>query len=448
MPDPGLSTSHGFLGRLLRLPRMIVRFVLQRPGRTFAIIVALALVVLGGNHLILMVLFQRHLEAARQEVERGHNAAAAYHLAACRSFDPHHPETLLLSSAVARRSGAWDDADDFLAIYSREKGDDDALAFERLLLRASRGELESSAPRLVSIIESNGPQARAARGAVVTGLLQRFRWLEAERILDAWLAAAPDDTAALLLHGKFLEQRQNVPEAINNFLRVVELDPDHDEARLRAAGLLLQQRRSDDLFVHASVLRTRLPRLAEVRMLWVKALALQGRSEESRAALDECLAEFPDYAPAQAERGIAALQSGDDATAAEYLGRATQLAPGDLVTRSQYVAVLSRLGRTVDAERERESLRSLQKDVERISELVSGPLQLHPNDPSIPHEIATIALRSGQAAEGLRWLQAALLIDPNHGPTHQVLANYYQASGNPALAARHRAMARQYNKKQ
>jgi tetratricopeptide (TPR) repeat protein len=432
--------------RFIRVPLAALRFARRRPFAALTVVGVVVALMFAGDIVLHEIAFNRNLEAARTEVERGHNAAAAARLAACRAVKPMHPEVLLLSAAVARRSGAWDDADELLAMHSREHGDNDALAFERLLLRAAQGDLDASAPRLLSIILSDPTKARSAREALIAGFLQRFRWIEAERHLADWLAVSPEDTAALLLRGKYLEQRQVIPDAINDFTRVVALDAEHDEARLRVANLLLQQRRSEELLAHAAVLNRRMPHLPEVRILWVKALALQGRTDESRAALEQCLADFPDFAPALAQRGVAALQSGDDATAERFLGRAAQLAPGDFTTRSQYAAVLTRLGKHEEAERERESLKKLEEDHDRIAKLVGGPLQSRPNDPSVPHEIATIALRSGQAAEGRRWLLVALAIDPSHGPSHQVLANFYQASGNPALAAKHRAMARQHLK--
>jgi Tfp pilus assembly protein PilF len=52
-----------------------------------------------------------------------------------------------------------------------------------------------------------------------------------------------------------------------------------------------------------------------------------------------------------------------------------------------------------------------------------------------------ICLGNGQAQEGLRWLSGALQIDPQHGPTHQALADYYEKAGEPDLAARHRQQA-------
>ena len=79
-------------------------------------------------------------------------------------------------------------------------------------------------------------------------------------------------------------------------------------------------------------------------------------------------------------------------------------------------------------------------DLERMNQLISG-LQSTLNDPNVHHQIAVISLRSGQPAEGVKWLQSALQVDPNHLQSHQALATYYQANGNPILAARHRAIA-------
>jgi tetratricopeptide (TPR) repeat protein len=432
------------------LPRQflrLVRFVLHRPGRAalyFALAVALLAALLFA---IQEGVFRWHRRDARREVERGHNAAAGPHLAACLSIHPRDPETLMLCAVQARRSGNWEDAEALLTRYSRERGDDADLVFERLLLRATRGDLENSAPLLIARIEAGGPDARPAREALVTGLLYRFRWTEADRTLAGWLRASPDDPFALLLRGKFLEQRQQASEALINYRRIVELDPEHDEARLRMTTLLLQLRQGEEALTHLDYLRVRLPNLPEVQVQRAKALALQGRTEEARAALDDCVSRIPDHAGALAERAALAVQAGDDRAAERDYARAVELSPGDVTILTPYAAVLARTGKTAEAAKLQETLKQLQADQERISELIAGPLQTRPDDPSIPHEIAAIALRSGQSAEGFRWLNAALQIDPNHAPTHRLLANYYQTAGNPALAARHRALARSAEKK-
>lgn len=382
-----------------------------------------------------------HLRAARAEAARGHNAAAGLHLRACRAVHPDHPEALLLSARVARRGGDWEEAEALLDRYWERYGDDDRLAFERVLLRATRGDVERTVPPLLARIREGGPDARPAREALITGLMYRYRWAEAEKHLTGWLAVEPDDTAALLLRGQFQEQRNQTSSALLTYRRVVELDPEQLDARLRMATLLLQLRQGEEAVAHLGYLRSQLPDNAVIHVQWVRALALQGRDADARAALDDCLRRHPDSPQGLAERGKFALADGDERAAEGYFARSVRLDPGDLPTRTQYALVLGRNGKPAEAAAEQDAVQRLQADYERLTELSRNPRGAGPNDPATLHEIGVIALRAGQPADALRWFQAALRVAPDHPPTHQALTAYYLAAGNPALAAHHRAIA-------
>ena len=65
---------------------------------------------------------------------------------------------------------------------------------------------------------------------------------------------------------------------------------------------------------------------------------------------------------------------------------------------------------------------------------------------AVLHEVALIVLRAGRPREALRWMLNALQLDPEHVPTHRLLAAYYREAGNPILAARHRALAQRLSK--
>ncbi|MFO0796224.1 MAG: tetratricopeptide repeat protein [Gemmataceae bacterium] len=424
-------------GRIPSLLTAPLRFARRRPlllaGGVFAVVALAA----GGT----WGWFEYHLRAARREVERGHNGAARRHLDACHSLAVPHRELLILSARVARRTGAWDDAEAALDRLSERFGDDDELVLERLLLRATRGDIEAAGAPLLSRVVAGGAEARLAREALVAGLVYRFRWAEADAVLAGWLSADPDDPIAVLLRGKLEEQRQNPEAAARSYRRVVELDPEHDEARLRLTTLLLTNRFGAEALAHLEVLRGRLPDHPEVGVQWARALALEGRTAESRAAIAACLAAHPDYPPALAERGGFALLDGDEAAAARDLERAVELSPGDLAARAQLALVLARAGRREDAARRQAEVDQMRADGERVTALIEGPLQSRPGDPAVPHEIAQIALRAGQVGEALRWFEVALRADPDHAPTHRVLAALHHELGNPALSARHRALA-------
>jgi predicted Zn-dependent protease len=342
---------------------------------------------------------------------------------------------------VARRSGNWDEAEGLLNRCLEVSGNTDDLVLERILLRATRGELEETAMALAARIQAGGPNAELAHEALVAGLLYRYDWAGALSHLNDWLAADPDSTTALLLRGKLEEQRLARVPAREYYQRVVERDPEHDEARLRLATLLLEDRRGTESLEHLAVLLKRLPDHPEIAVMWARALALQGRGGESRAALDACLQSHPEYPPALAERGAQALVDGDEVGAEQYLARAVSLDPGNLVTRSQYALALRRNGKRNDAARQEEAIETLKADFDRITVLITGPLRERPNDPNVHFEIAQIALRSGQLREALRWLTAALRVDPHHVPTHRVLADLYHQLNKPGLAAHHRALA-------
>ncbi|OWK39753.1 tetratricopeptide repeat protein [Fimbriiglobus ruber] len=429
--------------RVARAVSILPRFVGRRPLRSLAVVAALAAAAAAG----FWGYFQYHLRAAREAVSLGHNAVATRHLRACQWVRPEDPEVLLLASRVARRSGTWVEAESLLDAYWARYGDDDALVLERLLLRATRGETEGTTQLLVARVARDDPASPLAREALVTGLLYRFRWGDADRFLDDWLKQAPDDPVALLLRGKLQEQREQTTEALGSFRRVLEVDPEQDEARMRLAAILLQLRQGEEAVAHLGYLNRRLPDHPGVQAHWARALALQGRTDEARAALDDCLRAHPHNAAALAERGRIAGLDADNAAAVDYLRLAVRLDPGNLATRYQYTLALTRDGKPDESAREQNTIRQMEADATRINELIRVRLLATPNDPAVHHEIATIALRAGRPEEAVRWFMIALQADPDYAPTHRALAGYYQQIDNPVLAAKHRALSQRSGSK-
>ena len=64
-----------------------------------------------------------------------------------------------------------------------------------------------------------------------------------------------------------------------------------------------------------------------------------------------------------------------------------------------------------------------------------------PGNVAVHHEAGTIALRLGNEPAGMRSLAAALKLDPNHQPTHEFLADYFERKGNLDAATFHRRLA-------
>jgi tetratricopeptide (TPR) repeat protein len=410
--------------------------------------VVVALTGFGIRWLWIELAVNHHLEQARVAVQRWHNHDAIPHLEYCRQHRPQNPEVLLLASRVARRTERMIEAEAFLDEYTQRHGETDELVFERLLYRATRGDTDATATALQVRIRQGGESARLAWEALIFGYVAEFRFGEARAVLTAWQTAMPDDPVAIYFDGRLKVEEGGNDQAAEAFRQALERDPKLASARLQLANLLVNRRRGDEALTELSILRQQLPFHPEVQILWVRALALVGRTAEARAELDQCLRHHPELPSALIERGNFALLDADESAAVDYLSQAIQRDPANIGARNQLALALSRLGRHDEAAREYEAIKQLTADSDRITELVRGALQRDPTNAEIHRELGIIALRSGDVQAALRWFQSGLRVNANHLPTHRTLAVVYQELDNPILAAKHRAIAQRLSNQQ
>jgi tetratricopeptide (TPR) repeat protein len=431
-----------FLCRHLSAP---FAFLWRRPVKALSVLAGLVVFALAVGLIAILLWSDYQLRAARRAFARGHNMAAVEHLKRCRRFRPENPDVLLVCARCARRGGAWTEADQLLDRYWRQRGDDDALVLERLLLRVTRGEVETVRPLLQARIDRDDPDAPMARDALIAGLLYRFSLDDAANQIDIWLEHDPDSTLALLAQGKLYERREKLPDAVSSYRHILELDPEFDEARMALTRVLLLLNEGEEALRHAQYLHRSLPHIPDIQVQLAQALILLGREDEARPVLDECLRSQPHHAEALATRGRVARRAGDLAQAEEDLALALRLDPGDTPTRYQYALVLQSNGKLEEADKQQQLHKKMLADIKRIEELINGRLHQYPNDVDAVHEVAMIALRAGQVRAAHRWLLRTIQLNPQHVEAHQALGVFYQETGNPILAARHRALASQYS---
>lgn len=424
-PPPPASTGRRGRGRLI-LRAVVALAVLTVAG-------------LGGWWGWERYQYASHQDAARTAAADGRVLDAIRHLQFCQRTDPDDKQVLLLAARVARMAHTFERTEVLLDRYWQLHGDDDDLAFERLLLTAAADDTDSVAGVLALRAVVGGEVADQCRHAVVSGYLRDYRYAEAERLLDAWQQESPTAPLPALLRGRMHEQLQQYQPAGDLYAVLVERHPEHLDARLRLVRMLMEQRLADVALTHLEFLRQRLPTHSEVMLQRALALRQVGRTADAAAALDEALEQNPNSAPALTERATIALGMGEDQFAADLLERAVQADPGSVGARNLLAQACSRLGRTADVTRQEELVRNLTADSARLTELTHGPLHARPTDPGPPFEIAGIALRAGQVNEAIRWYQLALKRDPTHAPSHNALAVIYHETGNPVLATKHRA---------
>jgi tetratricopeptide (TPR) repeat protein len=429
------------VGRALKYPW-------RRPRRFFAVTALLVPICFGFGVLGLFLWADYHLNAGRAALQHYHNTRAAEHLQACLWAFPHRAEALLLLARAARRANRFEDAEEFLDRYEVVRGPhDEALILERVLLQAHRGQVERVRAFCFQRIETNHPDASLVFEAVASGFIRMFRMRDAKDCLLRWLDREPDNTQALLMRGIIYELRDAQEDALNCFRRVIELDPEHDEARLRMTGTLLGRlHRGKEALPHLQYLGESLPNNLLVKVRLAQCYDQMNQRPEAVRLLDEVLAREPTHSTALALRGAIAFHDNKLIEAEHYLCLAVENDPSNLEPRNQLFITLTKLGKETEASEAQTRLEEVKADLEELQKIMHVKMQAAPQNPKLHYDAGMIALRSGQVAEGLRWLQSAIEVDPTYAPAHQVLATYYQRYGNPARAQRHREFMKRYQR--
>jgi tetratricopeptide (TPR) repeat protein len=369
-----------------------------------------------------------HLRAARADMQRYHNRQAIAHLQACLRTWPSNADALLLSARAARRARAYDEADRLLVKYQRVRGLDDAASLEQLLLSAERrvDQIDSVCRRH---IEQGHPDASLILEALTRGYLRQYRLPEARYCLERWLEREPDNVQALCLQGQYqLDHLHSQDQAVQSYRRAVELDGEHEEARLGLAVSLLQAKAFAEALEHLEQLLHSQPDNLRVQVGVAECRRALGEGDQAERLLDRLLAEQPDYAPALALRGQLALEAGQHEAAETWLHQAVAGNPTDYQARYNLIVCLQRNGKDREAKAQQRQLEQREADQKRFHEIVTRDLAKNPHDPGLHCALGELLLRSGYREEGLRWLQSALRLDPQHAPARKALAEEQQAA--------------------
>jgi predicted Zn-dependent protease len=258
--------------------------------------------------------------------------------------------------------------------------------------------------------------------------------------LRHWLDHRPDDVQALLWHGEVQERLLRKEESLAAYRRAVDLSPDQDDARLHFAELLLRARQPEEAAKHLDILRQRQPENTTVLLDLARCRRLQGQAEEARILLEAALAVDPDHAGLLSERGLLAVESGRPKEAEPWLRKAVTLAPQDREAAYTFSRCLQMCGKAAEAQVYIKKVEEIDAQLARLDAILSR-MSTAPHDAGLRHEAGMIFLQSGQAKEGLRWLNSALHIDPFYPPTHSALADHFEKLGDHAQASWHRKLA-------
>jgi predicted Zn-dependent protease len=403
--------------------------LLRRPRRALTLFLLLLLLVPGA--LLVRRFWALHeLQLGSALLERYHPHEARPHLETCLRVCPDNRQALLLLARAARRAAILEAGDHYLEEYRRRHGPTEELALEEILQAAAKGEVDRVEKYCRKLVEEDSPAAPLALEAMVQGYFQVYRLGEGFSVLQVWLERQPDNTQALVFDAGLKALLLHYDEATAIYGRVLQLDPEHDTARMRLATLLMDLLKYAEALPHLERLRRRQPDNLAAAVLLARCLDHLGRQGEAIPLLEEVLARQPHFPPALAERARLALAQAGPARAEAWLREALAQEPGNLQLRYLLIQCVFQSGRHGEAEAERRRLVKLKADLDRLEKITTTEMQQRPHDPALHHEIGLILLEVGRPEEAVQWLHRALKESPPYVPAHRALAEYYQQVGN------------------
>jgi tetratricopeptide (TPR) repeat protein len=408
----------------------------MRPGRLAAALallglVAAALYVIGSE-----LWAAQQLRVGRQALDADDLTKARARLLLSLSVSRRNPDVHFLLARTARRAGDYDDMERHLEECERRGGLPEAVALERVLADAQRGNLAEADKYLRVCLDQDHPEAAAILEALSQGYARTYRLPLAMLCLNRWLKLRPDSVRALALRAQTAEHLQYTAEARQDYQRVLDLDPDNEAVRFALADNLAQSERAAEALPHFRLLRDRRPGDPAVLLGLARCLVDQGKYDEARGLLEAVLAEDARQPVGMIQLGKVALAQGRPAEALGWLEKAVKLVPYDREAVHNLAQCYQQLDRPADARRCLDQMKTIAADKEVLKEAVRLMFD-RPHDP-LPRLLAgKVFWKAGNDAEALRWFESALQEDPGHRPTHVALRDFHLRAGRPQQAAAH-----------
>jgi tetratricopeptide (TPR) repeat protein len=423
----------GLLGNLLGVPRRHPRLAL----------LALALGILGTGIVAAFLWRQYHLSAAERALQRYDFDEAQYHLDSCLQIPWDSAAVHLLAAQAARRRDAYAEAERHLAACVGLGGMTEAVARERLLLTAQQGDLDGIEGLLQARTGADNPEAVLVLEALAKGYANRFWQSHALVYLNLLIERQPQHPQAWLMRARVWEHRalqgesERDADALRDYEKAVELHPSF-EARLGLAGALYRMGRPWEAMLAYEQLRTLQAGNPEVLLGLARCRCSLHEVNEGRRLLELLVEQHPDDAAALLELGRVALHAGQLALAEKWLRQAAAVAPPyDGEAHRVLSQCLEAAHKTEDAHRCLDELHQREAkvlDVERLTLRANR----EPGNVALRYEVAMKRMRLGREQDAVAALFFVLDQDPRHGPAHQALADYFERTGQPGRAARHR----------
>jgi tetratricopeptide (TPR) repeat protein len=401
--------------------------------------------------ILVLALFAWHLLKGRVEFERRANAKSAQELISAGRFEeaglplanwlktePDSAEGRFLAALRAFGLQRFDVGIAELDAAGKLGYSQKLVARERGIIFARLGRLSEAEPILRPLF-----QARAGDRSVDPELdealakcyIENFQLRAADEVVKRWALDAPGSASAYFWIAELKRRKSDVELSalIRDFEHVLELDANHDRARLGLAELYLKVHRNADAEREYSTYIRNHPDNIEACLGLGQIAAENGQIDRAIQLLDRAIELAPDDSRPLIERGKIEGRRGRFEVALQFLDKAVKVDNVEPEIRYQRSLILSRLGRSDDARKEQEETSRLRKEKEEFDKLLEGLLKF-PADTERQMRAARWFFDHGHPEEGKRWAEKILREHADHVDANRLLANHYEKQGKTGLA--------------
>jgi tetratricopeptide (TPR) repeat protein len=379
---------------------------------------------------------QQHRELADRALDRLDLPAACQHLRDYLASRPDSPDAHFLLAQALRRDGKFDEAEQHLDQAKRLGWDQEAVRKEAFLLGLQRrGVRERPGDELLAMVQDPNPD-RALLEALYRGDAALGNWDRAALWLHVWLQEYPDDWPPRLWQAEILERFRKYDRARADYLRVLELRPDHPRALL-GVGTVALAHRGDYAEAEAYLGRYLAfdPGHPDARLGLALCRYGRGNLAAAREGVLGVLGENPTHPGAALLLGQLEAEAGRDDEALRWLKVAEAGAADPQGVSYQLAQVLRRLGRAAEADTYERRFTEL-RDARQGLEAATRAAEREPANPDRHYEVGRHYLLLGQRELAAQAFAQALKHDPAHRPSHAALADYFARQPGPQAAAR------------
>ena len=385
---------------------------------------------------------QNHFAEGRAALDRDDPAEALRHFELGLAIRSKSGEGCFLAARASRRSGDANVAKGFLKRAEANGHAASEIESERALIFAQSGYMAEAEPIFAKHIRDNGPDSAEMIALLAPSYMAQFRVVEAGALTGKWVELRPASAPAWTLHADVLERLRKKPQALAALRQLILLAPENRAARLNLVRMLVETRQSlDEAVLHAEWLTATGPDDMPAHVQLAACREWQGRPDDAAALLDRVIAGPGPSAKSLHLRGRLEMNRNRPTVALGFLKRGADVDPSDVELLYSLFQCVQQTGTPAEARLAEERWRNCDADLRRVA-VLSRAISAAPKDVELRREIGELFLRNGREAEGLRWLDSALALEPQHRPSHKVLADHYERIGNIDLARRHASFAK------